>query len=106
MTRSASAIDVQVHADHEVSETDRAYERRKVAQAAQRAGGAVLFARIDLRREPNRPRPAKASGVVDVNGTPKRAHVSAATLLEAIDLLEDRLAHRLEHSSFNRANRR
>jgi ribosome-associated translation inhibitor RaiA len=95
------AIAVQVHADEAAGEDDRDYARAKVARAAQRAWGPVLFARIDLRWEANRSqsRPATAKVLVDVNGTPVLAHADAPSLHEAIDLVEDRLAHRLDHTS-------
>jgi ribosomal subunit interface protein len=107
MTRSGSGAEVQVHADHQISQDVRDYARHKLARAAERAWGPVLFARIDLHAEanPSRRNPATAKVVVDVNGTPVRAHVSAASLHEAIDLVEERLAHRLAHAS-TRAHRR
>jgi ribosome-associated translation inhibitor RaiA len=40
-----------------------------------------------------------SKAVLDVNGSPVRAHVRAPTLHEAIDKLEDRLLHRVEHLS-------
>ena len=58
----------------------------------------VLFGEIRLTFEPNpaRDRPATAEAVLVVNGDPVRAHVAAHGLPEAVDLLEDRLARRLE----------
>ncbi|MFI0821260.1 sigma 54 modulation/S30EA ribosomal C-terminal domain-containing protein [Streptomyces sp. NPDC021098] len=41
-------------------------------------------------------RPVLAQANLDVNGQPARAHVAAGTLTEAVDLLQDRLAARLE----------
>jgi ribosome-associated translation inhibitor RaiA len=72
-----------------------------VARVAQRARGPILFAKVDLHDEanPSRSRPAEAKAVLDVNGSLVRAHLHAPTLHAAIDLLEDRLLHRLEHLS-------
>ena len=94
-------VEVQVHGDAQIDETEREYARRKVARVAQRARGPILFAKVDLHAEanPSQARRALAKAVLDVNGSPVRAHVHAPTLREAIDLLEDRLLHRLEHMS-------
>jgi ribosome-associated translation inhibitor RaiA len=98
---STPDFEIQVHGDHQIGDDDREYARRKVARVAERARGPILFAKVDLHDEsnPSRSRPAEAKAVLDVNGTPIRAHVNAATVHEAIDLLEDRLLHRLEHLS-------
>jgi ribosome-associated translation inhibitor RaiA len=94
-------FEVQVHGDAQIDHTEREYARRKVARVAQRTRRPILFAKVDLHAEanPSRSRPAVAKAVLDVNGSPVRAHVRAPTLHEAIDLLEDRLLHRLEHMS-------
>jgi ribosome-associated translation inhibitor RaiA len=94
-------VEVQVHGDAQIDETEREYARRKVARVAQRARGPILFAKVDFHAEanPSQARRALAKVVLDVNGLPIRAHVHAPTLREAIDVLEDRLLHRLEHMS-------
>ncbi len=91
-------LEVQIHCDAEIAASHREYAVEKVAHAARRAREPVLFAKVELHDEPNpsRSRPAKAKAVLDVNGTPVRAHVAAPTLHEAIDLLEARLLHQLE----------
>ena len=101
MSTPASDLNIQIHGDHQVGIVDREYAERKIAHVARRARGPVLMAKIDLHQEPNpsRARPATAKAVLDVNGTLVRAHTSAPSLHEAIDLLEDRLLHRLEHQS-------
>jgi ribosome-associated translation inhibitor RaiA len=101
MTTATPDLEVQVHGDRQIDHAEREYARRKVARAAQRAHGPILFAKVDLHAEANlsRSRRAEAKAVLDVNGSPVRAHVCAPTLHEAIDLLEDRLLHRLEHRS-------
>ena len=59
-------------------------------------GAPVLFARVDLRlfSDPARERPADAKASLDVNGSLVRAHVAAATITEAVDLLDARLRER------------
>jgi ribosome-associated translation inhibitor RaiA len=101
MTAATPEFEVQVHGDSQIDHAEREYARRKVARVAQRARGPILFAKVDLHDEanPSRSRPAQAKAVLDVNGSLVRAHVRAPTLHEAIDLLEDRLLHRLEHLS-------
>src|SRR5450759_2855463 len=91
MTIRIPDVEVQVHGDRHVDQADREYARRKVARAAHRARGSILFAKGDLHAEtnPSRSRPARAKAVLDVNGLPVRAHVRAPTLHEAIDKLED-----------------
>jgi ribosome-associated translation inhibitor RaiA len=108
MTGPAREIDVQVHADHQIPAADRDYARHKVTQAIRRTRRPVLYVRVDLHQDhnPSQTRPAQAKALVDLNGTPVEAHGSAPTLHEAIDLLEDRLVHRLEHARVGRAPRR
>jgi len=95
----ASDLNIQIHGDHQIGAADRDYAARKVAYVARGARGPVLMAKVDLHEEPNpsRSRPASAKAVLDVNGSVVRAHTSAPSLREAIDLLEERLLHRLEH---------
>jgi ribosome-associated translation inhibitor RaiA len=52
--------------------------------------------RLALESNPGRDRPALAEVTVDVAGQPVRAHVAAATVGEATDLLVDRLRRRLD----------
>ena len=80
-----------------VSHAERAYAREKVAHLARFAPGPVLDVQIRLRREPDpaRERPAVAEACLDVDGRPVRSQVAAATMWEAIDLLEARLRRRL-----------
>lgn len=57
----------------------------------------VLAARVKLTQEAHHSiaKPCLAQGMVDLNGRPVRAHVAAATMQEAVDLLQDRLTARL-----------
>jgi ribosome-associated translation inhibitor RaiA len=92
----------------EVSPSTMDYARQKVGAVLRLAPAPVLFARVTLAQEPapDIQRPAIAKATLDVNGQPVRAHVAAATLLEAIDLLEAKLRHGLEVLSEKRQSRR
>ena len=94
----APDVEVVVHARGRVSATERAYAQDKVGRLQGLGPGPVLFARVDLtaHADPARERPAFAKAELDVNGRLVRAHVAAATMFEATDLLEARLRNRLE----------
>jgi ribosome-associated translation inhibitor RaiA len=98
MMTSEVAVEVIVQARGEVSRAERAYARNRVERLLSLAPGSVLFARVDLtaHADPARDRPAFAKAELDVNGRLVRAHVAAATMLEAVDALEARLRLRLE----------
>jgi hypothetical protein len=74
------------------------YARRKVAGALTHTGRPVLHSRVRVTRhgDPARERPVVAQVNIDLNGRPVRVQVEATTPREAVDLLVDRLAHRLE----------
>ncbi|MFF6850759.1 hypothetical protein [Streptomyces antimycoticus] len=74
------------------------YAQEKVRALTGRTGEPVLFARVKLTHlaNPAMERPALAQANLDVNGRLARAHVAATTVTEAVDLLQDRLAGRLE----------
>lgn len=89
-------VTVTVHGD--VPPPAPARAREKVGQLARRAGGPVLLAGVELTMAPDpaRERPAIAEATLDVNGSPVRAQVAAREMHEAVDLLVDRLARRLD----------
>ena len=95
---TGATVGVVVEARGEVSARERVYAQEKINRIVGLAPGPVLFARVDLtaHADPARERPAFATAELDVNGRLVRAHVAAATMLEAIDLLEARLRDRLE----------
>ena len=74
------------------------YARRKVASALAHTGRPVLHSRVRVTRhgDPARERPVVAQVNIDLNGRPVRVQVEATTPREAVDLLVDRLTHRLE----------
>jgi ribosome-associated translation inhibitor RaiA len=73
------------------------YAREKVAAALRRTSEPVLYARVWIDRAPDPAvaRPAEAGVEVDLNGTVLRARADAATQVEAIDLMQDRLRARM-----------
>jgi len=94
-SQQATDMVVQTHGD--VNRWEREYARDKIDRLRSMAGAPVLFARVDLRRftDPARERPADAKASLDVNGSLVRAHVAAASITEAVDLLDARLRERL-----------
>ena len=94
----AVAVDVQVRARGAISEGQRAQAREKVSRLARLCREPVRVAQVRLTLEPGagRARPAEVEAVLDIDGTVARAHVAAATIPEAIDLVVDRLRRRIE----------
>jgi len=90
--------DVVVDARGEVTDEDRVYAQDKLFHVATRAPEPVLYGRVELtlHDDPARAKPAFATAELDVNGHLVRAHVAAATMRETVDLLEARLAARME----------
>jgi ribosome-associated translation inhibitor RaiA len=94
-----SQSDVQIAVSRgEVPQSAMDQAREKVDAVLRLAPAPVLFARVTLALEAAQgiQRPAIAKAALDVNGRAVRAHVAAATLPEAIDLLEAKLRHGLE----------
>jgi ribosomal subunit interface protein len=91
-------VDVSVVHLGDVPEAATAYATEKITQLARYTKRPILFAQVKLALEPkpSLERPALAEATLDVNGQPVRAHVAGHDLMEAIDLLEDRLRRRLE----------
>lgn len=83
------------------------YAHDKLRHLAAHERFPILFGEVRLHLEPSasRDRPAEAEAVFDVNGEPVRAHVAARELMEAVDLLEDRMARRLERHRRRRTDR-
>ena len=74
------------------------YARRKVAAVLSHTGRPVLYSRVRVTRygDPARERPVVAQVNIDLDGRPVRVQTEATKPREAVDLLADRLAHRLE----------
>ncbi len=75
--------------------------RENLARALTHAAGVApqpvlrITASLDRHEDPALARPFVAKATLDVNGRPVRAHVAAASVSEAIRLLEDRLQRNL-----------
>jgi ribosome-associated translation inhibitor RaiA len=91
-------FEIHTTAHASVGDELRSYAEERIEGAARAAPRPVLFARLTLHEEANPQivRPAVAKATLDVGGTPVRAHVAAATMREAVDLLTDRLRRRVE----------
>lgn len=100
MKRSAprEAPEIRVETRGQVPPGATEYAREKAGALTGRTREPVLFARVELTHmaNPAMERPAIARADLDVNGRPARAHVAARAMTEAVDLLRDRLAARLE----------
>jgi hypothetical protein len=72
------------------------YAQDKILAVVRKGGEPVLYARVKLARsaDPAVSRPVLAQANLDVNGRQLRAHVAAATMREAVDLLQARLRER------------
>jgi hypothetical protein len=75
------------------------YAVQRVQEVAARVHEPILSARIKLSAaaDPARSRPCLAQASLDVNGQVVRAHIAARQMREAVDLMAQRLADRLEH---------
>jgi ribosome-associated translation inhibitor RaiA len=104
-TRPATDIVVETRGDVSLAAPD--YARAKLAAALERLDEPILAVRVKLTQEANHAvaKPSLAQTTVNVNGRPVRAHVAAATMAEAVDLLQDRLAARLARLHHRDRNR-
>lgn len=95
MTRTIPQVRTQAQGTVPQELLERA--RQKVEHLCARAPEPVISARVRLTQmaSPSASRPAIAQANLDVGGRPVRAQAGAATMTEAIDLLEDRLSERL-----------
>ncbi len=98
MANDAVAVDVQVSSRGAITEAQRTQARDKISRLARLCREPVRVAQVRLVVEsgPGRDRPAEIEAVLDIDGTVARAHVAAATIPEAIDLVVDRLRRRIE----------
>jgi ribosome-associated translation inhibitor RaiA len=98
MANDVAAVDVHLSTRGPVSDQHRVQAREKVARLARLCREPVRVAQVRLVVEagPGRDRPAEVEAVLDIDGAVARAHVAAATIPEAIDLVVDRLRRRIE----------
>ena len=101
---TAGSLVVAVLTRGRVSDGDIDYAVDRLSAVLRRVHEPILFARLKLglAGDPARPRPALAQTTVDVNGDLLRAHVAGHTMSEAVDLLQRRLADKLEQRSQHR----
>lgn len=94
---AAIPIEVQVTGPH--STDISGYAEDRIRTVLRYAHVPVLHARVRITRhaDPAVGRPVTAKATLDANGRLVRAHVRAETDVEAVDLLHDRLRHRLQH---------
>ncbi|TQF02808.1 HPF/RaiA family ribosome-associated protein [Kitasatospora acidiphila] len=106
--QTAPATDVLVETRGEVTLAAPDYARTKILAVLGRLDEPVVAARVKLTQEPNHAmaKPSLAQAVVDLNGRPVRAHVAAATMQEAVDLLQDRLNARIARVRGHREHHR
>ncbi|MET9617652.1 ribosome hibernation promotion factor [Kitasatospora indigofera] len=98
MTRlQTPPVAIRLETRGEVSLGAPDYARAKVLAVVERLDEPVLAARVKLTQEANHAirKPALAQVVIDLDGRPVRAHVAAATMREAVDLVQERLVARL-----------
>lgn len=97
---------ITTHGD--VGDRAKAYVEEKLIRVAKLAQGPILGARVVLRMETNPAiqRPAVVEATLDVNGHSVRAHVAAASMLGAVDLLEERLSRQLRQLAERRRAKR
>ncbi|MEO8694335.1 MAG: HPF/RaiA family ribosome-associated protein [Acidimicrobiales bacterium] len=98
MANDAAALDVHMSTRGSISDAQRDLARDKVARLVHLCREPVLLAqvRMVLQSDPARDRPAEVEAVLDIDGKIARAHVAAATINEAVDLVVDRLRRRIE----------
>jgi hypothetical protein len=100
---AATPVVVQVAGPH--AEDLVGFVEDKVRTALGHSRDPVLHARVRIDRhyDPAVEQPVTARASVDVNGRLVRVRVRARTDREAVDLLRDRLRHRLERDRARRA---
>ena len=98
MANDAAAVDVHVSTRGAISDGQRDQARDKIARLVRLCREPVRVAQVRLvvQAGPARDRPAEVEAVLDIDGKVARAHVAAATVTEAIDLVVDRLRRRIE----------
>ena len=91
--------DTKIEVSHKGDVSQRSLEVavEKVTHVAEHCREPVLHLEVRLIHEANpaHDHPSSAEATLDVQGRPVRAHATAPTIDEAIDLLADRLRRRL-----------
>lgn len=97
-------IEFPVIAKGKVQKDEIEYARIKISKTLLHSSATVTHAAVRLTREadPARDRPAIAEATLSMKGRVIRAHVGAASMNEAIDLLDARLRRRIEDGNDRR----
>lgn len=106
-TQLPQTLDFEVISRDEPPEAAK-YAQSKIGELSHYTSRPLRHARVKLgrHRDPAIERPVIAQANVDVDGTPIRAQVQAATAREAVDLVAARLRRRLERATEQREPRR
>lgn len=97
-------IEFPVIAKGKVQKDEIEYARMKISKTLLHSSATVTHAAVRLTREadPARDRPSIAEATLSMKGRVIRAHVGAASMTEAIDLLDARLRRRIEDGNDRR----
>jgi ribosome-associated translation inhibitor RaiA len=108
MRQALPAPDIRVSTQDMLPDSVTEYARSKIGVLLRRIGRPVLSAtvRITNRHNPSVKAYVTAQANLDIEGQVVCARVAATTATEAIDLLEAKLARRLEHDGRRREARR
>lgn len=103
-----STSDVRIAARGYIGDKAKQHAREELVKVTRRLHDPILFARVKLTLtdDPANERPAIAQAMLDVNGQPVRAVAHAPSVLQAVDLMCERLRHQLEHLTDRRLARR
>ncbi|MFC5993466.1 HPF/RaiA family ribosome-associated protein [Pseudonocardia hispaniensis] len=101
---SAAEPEIVVELQGRVAEDLPDYARKKIGAVLAHAGRPALHTRVRVVRHgnPGRERPVTAQVNIDLGGRLVRVQTDATTPREAVDLLVDRLRHRLERITLGR----
>ncbi|MGH3371054.1 MAG: HPF/RaiA family ribosome-associated protein, partial [Nocardioidaceae bacterium] len=99
MSEQLIGVPIQVTTRGGVPQGAGGYALKRIEHLLSKTPGHVLHVAVTLTMDhnPANTRPARAEIALDVNGTPLRVHVAAATPGEAADLAVGRLQRRLVH---------
>jgi ribosomal subunit interface protein len=104
-TNRETTIEVSHHGDIDQRLTESLIHKVERAAAHYREDVRRIEVRLTFEANQSRHRPASVEVTLDVDGSPVRAHVAAATMAEAVDLVIDRLTRRLDRHGARRRRR-
>lgn len=103
-TAAFSLQPISVFISGAVDPQARHYAQRRLSELVELIEEPILYGRMTLamHADPAYPRPAVVRVTLDVNGDLVRAHVAGHSMLEAIDLVDQRLRDRIKHRAEHR----